>query len=74
MVSRRPRQTVDHSALRCRLRDPETGDYLRFDAVSVTEVCAWSWSGTRKQADTLRARAEARGEPWPFVIVDLEGL
>ena len=74
MLSSRPRQTVDHSALRCRLRDPETRGYLHFSGwpIKLVSGTAYAWTGTRLQADRLRERAEARGEPWPFEITEME--
>ncbi|WP_102226889.1 hypothetical protein [Acidimangrovimonas sediminis] len=72
MLSSRPRPTVDHSALRCRLRDPKARAYLHLSGRGVTTGTTYAWLGTPRQADRLRTRAEARGELWPFVIVDLE--
>ncbi|WP_102226836.1 hypothetical protein [Acidimangrovimonas sediminis] len=74
MLSTRPRPTVDHSALRCRLRDPKDRAYLHLSGCGATTGTTYAWLGTPRQADLLRTRAEARGEPWPFIIVELEGV
>ncbi|MCB1401277.1 MAG: hypothetical protein KDJ82_16285 [Rhodobacteraceae bacterium] len=52
-----------------RLRDPETGAFLHMAGTGTTQVLAWAWLGTARQAETLRERALARGEDWPFTPI-----
>jgi len=49
-----------------RLKNLDTGEYLHLSGHGVTKRKDHSWSGTRKQANTLAERAKARGEPFPF--------
>jgi hypothetical protein len=68
----------DLSALRdrrpylIRLRNEATGAWLHLSGSGETRDRAQSWAGTRDQAANLRKRAEARGEPWPYVRARLE--
>lgn len=52
-----------------RLRDPLTGALLHLSGQGTTTNPDHSWLGFRHQADTLRDRALATGEAWPFVPV-----
>ncbi len=58
-------QAVD----KVRLRIPESQVYLNLSGTNTTTDLNWSWLGHRHQAQTLRERALARGEDWPFEIV-----
>jgi hypothetical protein len=49
-----------------RLRDPETGAFLHLSGQGATTNTGESWLGFRHQAETLRQRAIARGDAWPF--------
>lgn len=53
---------------RIRLRNPETGAFLHCSGAGTTFDATWAWSGFRRQARALRARAEAQGEHWPYRI------
>jgi len=55
-----------------RLRNPATGAWLHLSGSGETRDRALSWSGTRKQAETLADRAGKRGEPWPYERARLE--
>lgn len=57
-----------------RLRSRMTGDYLHLSATGTTRDVNLSWLGTRAQAETLKTRAEIRGEDWPFRVTRREEL
>lgn len=50
-----------------RLWNPETKCYLHLSGAGETSAPDCSWLGYAYQADNLRQRASARGEPWPYV-------
>lgn len=50
-----------------RLFNPGTQKYLHFSGQSETAEVIWSWRGHRYQAATLKKRARARGETWPYI-------
>jgi hypothetical protein len=54
------------SKSKVRLHDPKTGAFLHLSGTSTTANQHWSWLGHMHQADTLKHRAKARGEDWPF--------
>lgn len=54
------------SKSKVRLRDPSTGEFLHQSGTGMTRSVHWSWLGHMHQADTLKQRAKARGEDWPF--------
>lgn len=58
-----------HAKDKVRLRNPHTGELLHMSGQGITCSTTWSWLGFRHQAETLRARALARGEDWPFTII-----
>ncbi|GLT08032.1 hypothetical protein GCM10007928_02630 [Sulfitobacter porphyrae] len=62
-----------NNSLDVRFRDPETGRYLHLSGAGLTTGTAYAWIGTRKQARTLKERAVARGEDWPFRAVSAGG-
>lgn len=49
-----------------RLFNPETGLFLHNSGSGETKILHYSWLGFVKQADVLKGRAMARGEPWPY--------
>lgn len=49
-----------------RLRNPVTGQYLHMAADRETPDIGLSWLGYAHQAATLRDRALAAGQPWPY--------
>lgn len=49
-----------------RLWNPETRQYLHLSATGETPDVNMSWLGYAHQADTLRNRALARGDDWPY--------
>lgn len=51
---------------RIRLKNLDTGEYLHLSGDGATKNKNHSWSGTRRQANTLAQRAAARGEPFPY--------
>ena len=55
-----------------RLWNPLTGQYLHQSGTGETPGTVYAWRGLRSQADTLRQRAAARGEEWPYEVVSLE--
>lgn len=50
-----------------RLLNPATRCYLHLSGAGETRNVNFSWIGFAYQADTLRQRAAARGEAWPYV-------
>lgn len=52
-----------------RLRNPETGLFLRCGAQGECAASGLTWPGHRYQADALRARAESEGRHWPYHTV-----
>ncbi|MGY6704921.1 hypothetical protein [Roseinatronobacter sp.] len=54
-----------------RLYNPLTGQYLHLSGRGETSGTAHAWAGTREQAQTLRARARAAKEPFPFRLAPL---
>ncbi|WP_243612958.1 hypothetical protein [Shimia aestuarii] len=52
-----------------RLRDCTTGEFLHLSGQGRTRDIKLSWLGFSHQAQTLRDRALARGEPWPFTPI-----
>ena len=52
-----------------RLRDCTTGEFLHLSGQGRTRDIKNSWLGFAHQAETLRQRAQARGEPWPFTPI-----
>ena len=52
-----------------RLVIAETGAFLHLSGKGTTTDVTWSWLGYLHQAETLRRRAEAQDEDWPFVAV-----
>jgi hypothetical protein len=54
-----------------RLRNPDTGAWLHLSGQGETRDIALAWCGTRDQARTLRERAQARGDDFPFQIAPL---
>lgn len=62
------------SKSKVRLRDPKTGAFLHLSGTRTTTNQHWSWLGHMHQADTLKQRANARGEYWPFQQVPREQL
>lgn len=50
-----------------RLWNPATRCYLHLSGAGETRNVNFSWIGFAYQADTLRQRAAARGEAWPYV-------
>jgi hypothetical protein len=57
---------IMHSKNKVRLRDPSTGAFLHLSGSGTTPSVGQSWLGHMHQADTLKQRAKARGEDWPF--------
>jgi hypothetical protein len=57
-----------------RLWNPATGQYLHQSGTGETQGTAYAWRGLRSQAETLRRRAEAAGEEWPYEIAALERI
>ena len=57
-----------------RLRNPATKAFLHMSGNGTTPGTHWSWLGYLHQAKTLRKRAKARGELWPFEPVDRDFL
>ncbi len=53
---------------RYRLFDPARGVYLHLSGAGTTRTATWSWIGTAAQAERLKARAEAQGDAWPFLL------
>lgn len=51
-----------------RLRNPATGKFMHQDCKGETSDETFAWSGSPKQARTLRDRAEA----WPYKRVPIE--
>jgi hypothetical protein len=54
------------SKSKVRLHDPKTGAFLHLSGTGTTANQHWSWLGHMHQADTLKHRAKAHGEDWPF--------
>ena len=54
-----------------RLYNPLTGQYLHLSGHGETSGTIHAWAGTREQAQTLRARARAAKEPFPFRLAPL---
>jgi len=52
-----------------RLQNPETQKLLHLSGEGETIDPAYSWRGYRTQAETLKQRAETRGEGWPYIEV-----
>ncbi|TRD18366.1 hypothetical protein [Palleronia caenipelagi] len=58
------------SGTRQLLRDPVTGRYLHMSGRGTTPRRVWAWSGTADQAAAMkRVALNARGEPWPYVLI-----
>lgn len=55
-----------------RLHNPATGLWLHLSGHGETADINYSWRGTRDQAATLRQRATARGDEWPYEIAAME--
>lgn len=56
----------------CRLRDPKSREYLHLSGKGSTAGTDYAWAGTRRQAEKLGERAVARGDVWPFEIMEDE--
>lgn len=54
-----------------RLYNPLTGQYLHLSGRGETSGTTHAWSGTREQAQTLRARARAAKAAFPFRLAPL---
>jgi hypothetical protein len=54
------------SKSKVRLHDPKTGAFLHLSGTGTTTNQHLSWLGHMHQAGTLKHRAKARGEDWPF--------
>lgn len=60
---------IMQSKSKVRLRDPSTGEFLHLSGTGMTPSVYQSWLGFIHQANTLKQRATARGEGWPFIQV-----
>jgi len=54
---------------KCRIYNFDTGEFLHLSGRGVTKDVNYSWLGHRGQANTLKERALARGEGWPFTTI-----
>lgn len=55
----RPKQLV-------RLWDPAAKAWLHLSGTGMTTDPAYAWTGTKRQARTLRDRSLAAGQAWPY--------
>lgn len=58
-----------HAKHKLRLVNVETGEFLHMSGSGTTRTQDWAWLGFRGQAETLKDRAEMRGEPFPFTPI-----
>lgn len=54
-----------------RLYNPLTGQYLHLSGSGETRGTTHAWAGTRDQAQTLKDRARAKQEPFPYRLAPL---
>ncbi len=69
VISGAPSTDLQHRAPKVRLKHLVTGKYLHLSAECTIKGTTYAWSGSKRQARTIRARAIARGEEWPFKAV-----